>query len=215
MDNWLNNAKAIVEAWYPGMMGGKAIVNILFGDINPSGKLPLTFPRKLSDSPAHKSNRTFPGNKEVFYDEGIFLGYRFYDHEKIEPLFPFGYGLSYTSFEYSDLALNDNQFTGNEKITGELRLKNIGDLTGKEVIQIYVQDLESSIIRPQKELKGFTKELLNPGESKTIHFELDVEDLKFYDEEIHDWKVESGNFKILVGSSAKDIHLESEFYYTA
>ncbi|MFX0133934.1 MAG: glycoside hydrolase family 3 C-terminal domain-containing protein, partial [Candidatus Hodarchaeota archaeon] len=157
MDGWIENVPAVVEAWYAGMEGGNAIANVIFGDVNPSGKLPITFPKKLSDSPAHKSTRTFPGFKEeingkwlrrVFYDEGIFVGYRYFDKENIEPLFPFGYGLSYTTFKYENLQISKKTISKNDKITVSCDIINSGERDGTEVVQLYVQDVESSLKRP-------------------------------------------------------------------
>ncbi len=213
MEGWIDNIPALIEAWYPGMEGGHAIANILFGDVNPSGKLPITFPKKLSDSPAHKSTRTFPGDESVFYDEGIFVGYRHFDTNGIEPLFPFGYGLSYTTFKYENMKINPDKISNNEKFTVSVDVTNSGECTGAEITQLYVQDVEASIERPLKELKGFKKIHLNPGETKEITFELGMEDLSFYDENNNGWKAEKGFFNILIGSSSRDIRLQNQIEY--
>lgn len=213
MDEWLGNVPSVVEAWYPGLEGGYAIADILFGDVNPSGKLPITFPKKLSDSPAHVSNRTFPGDDNVFYDEGIFVGYRHFDTKNIEPLFPFGYGLSYTTFIYENLRVNPEKISNDEKFTVSVDVTNSGECTGAEIVQLYVQDVGSSVERPLKELKRFKKIHLNPGETKQITFELGKKDLSFFDEKNNCWLAEIGIFNILVGSSSRDIRLQSKIEY--
>ncbi|NVM05175.1 MAG: glycoside hydrolase family 3 C-terminal domain-containing protein [Candidatus Helarchaeota archaeon] len=213
MDGWIENVPAVIEGWYAGMDAGNAIADVIFGDVNPSGKLPMTFPKKLSDSPAHKSSRTFPGNKQVFYDEGIFVGYRHFDKENIEPLFPFGYGLSYTTFKYENLQISKKRISKNEKIRVSCDVVNSGKREGAEVVQLYVQDVESSVERPVKELKGFKKINLKSGEKGTVTFELEKQDLSFYDEKDHCWKAESGIFKLFIGSSSRDIRLQDEIEY--
>ncbi|NHI94889.1 MAG: glycosyl hydrolase [Candidatus Lokiarchaeota archaeon] len=213
MEGWLEKIPALIEAWYPGMEGGHAIANVIFGEINPSGKLPVTFPKKLSDSPANTSIRTFPGRENVYYDEGIFVGYRHYDTKQIEPLFPFGFGLSYTSFEYQNLKISPDSIKTNDTLKVSVDITNSGNREGAEIVQLYVQDIEASVERPLKELKGFKKIKLNPEEKKTVEFELLKEDLSFYDEKEHSWRAEKGKFKLLVGSSSRDIRLEGEFNY--
>ncbi|NVM54337.1 MAG: glycoside hydrolase family 3 C-terminal domain-containing protein [Candidatus Helarchaeota archaeon] len=213
MDGWIENVSAVVEAWYAGSEGGNAIADILFGDVNPSGKLPLTFPKKLSDSPAHKSPQTYPGDEKVYYEEGIFVGYRHFDQHDIEPLFPFGHGLSYTTFIYENLQISKSQVSKNDTISVSVDILNAGDRAGAEVVQLYIQDVESSVERPPKELKGFKKIPLNPGEKQTVTFELHKEDLSFYDENENRWKAEKGIFKILLGSSSRDIRLQDEIKY--
>jgi len=214
MNGWIDSVPSVIEAWYGGMEVGKAIANVLFGDVNPSGKLPLTFPKKLSDSPAHKSERTFPGVEEkVFYDEGIYVGYRYFDKEQIEPLFPFGYGLSYTTFNYENLKLNKEKFSKNDTVTVSVDIVNTGNRSGAEIIQLYVQDIESSNDRPPKELKLFEKVKLEPNERKTVELNLNFGDFSFYDDTTHSWVVEPGTFNILLGSSSRDIHLQKEIEY--
>jgi len=213
MDHWINQVPSVVEAWYGGMEAGTAIANVLFGDVNPSGKLTITFPRKLSDSPAHASKKTYPGNDKVFYDEGIFVGYRHFETKNIEPLFPFGYGLSYTTFSYDNLTIDNKKVRGDGVIKVSVNITNTGRLKGKEVVQLYIQDVESSIERPLKELKGFKKINLEPGEMKEVLFELNKDDLSFYNPVENSWVVEKGAFKISVGSSSKDIRLIGEVQY--
>jgi beta-glucosidase len=213
MIDWIEKVPSVIQAWYSGMEAGRAIANIIFGDINPSGKLPITFPKKLSDSPAHASKRTFPGNDKVYYDEGIFVGYRHFDAKKIEPLFPFGYGLSYTTFIYENLKINKSKVSGNEKIIVTVDIKNSGKREGAEVIQLYIQDVQSSIIRPPKELKAIKKISLKPGEKSTIKFELNREAFSFYDEKSKSWITENGEFNLMIGSSSRDIRLQDKIEY--
>ena len=214
MNGWIDIVPSVVEAWYGGMEAGKAIADVLFGDVNPSGKLPLTFPKKLSDSPAHKSERTFPGVEEkVFYDEGIYVGYRYFDKEQIEPLFPFGYGLSYTTFNYENLKIDKERFSKNDTVTVSVDIVNTGNRSGTEIVQLYVQDIKSSTDRPPKELKQFEKVKLEQNERKTVELNLNLGDFSFYDDSTHSWVVEPGTFNILLGSSSRDIHLQKEIEY--
>jgi beta-glucosidase len=199
---WLDEVPALLEAYYPGQEGGNAITRILFGEVNPSGKLPETFPAKLEDNPTFGN---FPGEREkVVYEEGIYVGYRHYDKENIAPLFPFGYGLSYTSFLYKNLQVESSD-EGTFKIS--LEIENTGLVTGKEVIQLYIKDSESSIDKPDKELKGFTKVNLEPGELKTIPIELERDDFSYFDPQLNKWVVEPGEYEILIGTSSRDIRL--------
>ncbi len=210
MIQWIDNVPAIVEAWYPGMEGGLAIADILFGDINPSGKLPITFPKELSDSPAHKSEKTFPGDGEnVLYEEGLFVGYRHFDQQQIEPQFPFGYGLSYTSFEYSNLKLANNLISKDRPVTISIDLTNTGERAGSEIVQLYISANESPIIRPPKELKNFTKVHLEPSETKTVDLQVSLSDLIHYDSRIHNWTYGVGTYTVRIGSSSHDIKFET------
>lgn len=213
MSDWVDKSPVIMQAWYHGMEGGHAIANLLFGDVNPSGKLPVTFPKKLSDSPDHTSKKTFPGNDKVFYDEGIFVGYRHFDTNSIEPLFPFGYGLSYTTFKYENIRITSEKISNDEKFTVSVDITNSGERSGAEIVQLYVQDVEPSVKRPLKELKGFKKVLLKPGERETVTFDLDKSALSFYDEKNGCWKAEKGFFNILIGSSSRDIRLKNQIEY--
>ncbi|MNO22609.1 Thermostable beta-glucosidase B [compost metagenome] len=202
---WLGSVKAVLEAYLGGQALGGAIADLLFGDVNPSGKLAETFPEQLSDNPSYLF---FPGEGDkVEYREGLFVGYRYYDKKKLRPLFPFGYGLSYTTFEYSDLAVNKKQLSDQETLTVTVKVRNTGSVKGKEVIQLYVRDVQSSVMRPDKELKGFDKVELAPGEQKTVTFTLDKRSFAYYDTDIQDWVVESGAFEILMGQSSQHIIL--------
>ena len=211
MIEWIDKVPTVLQAWYGGMEAGNAIAAVIFGDVSPSGKLPITFPKHLLDSPAHKSERTYPGSKDVFYDEGVFVGYRHFDVKNIEPLFPFGHGLSYTNFTYENLQLSKNTLTKDEILVVSVDIINSGDYIGAEIIQLYVQDIESSVERPPKELKGFKKISLKPMERSTLKFEINWEDLSFFNENTGKWTLEKGEFNILVGSSSRDIRLKDKF----
>ena len=207
MESWLQKVPALMQAWYQGMEGGNALANVLFGEANPSGKLACTFPKRLEDSPAHAMGN-YPGKDGVVrYEEGLLVGYRWFDTKNIEPLFPFGYGLSYTRFEYSNLHVNQAQ---DGVMTAEFEVKNVGARAGGEVAQLYVQDLKPRLARPTKELKGFKKVFLKAGESQTVSIPLDRRSFAFYDPERKAWASEKGTFKILVGSSSRDIKLQSD-----
>jgi beta-glucosidase len=206
MTKWADKVKGILQAWYPGMEGGTAIANVLCGTVNPSGKLPVTFPKKLEDSPAHALGE-FPGqNNEVNYKEDIFVGYRYFDTYNVDPQYSFGHGLSYTSFEYKDLKPTVDR----RKATISFILTNSGQRSGAEVAQVYVHDVEASEKRPEKELKGFKKVFLAPGESKTVEIALDEAAFSFYSEEKQAWVLEPGQFKISIGSSSTDLRLSGE-----
>ncbi|MHA1169034.1 MAG: beta-glucosidase family protein [Candidatus Hodarchaeales archaeon] len=215
MGEWIDNVPAILEAWYLGMEGGRAIANVIFGEVNPSGKLPLTFPECISDSPAHASSRTFPGEGlTVHYDEGIHVGYRYFDKKGIKPLFPFGHGLSYTTFDYLSISLDKNTLNSmNDSLNVFIEITNTGSKSGSEIIQVYAEDIESSVERPPKELVGFTKVTLEPGENKIASIVIYGKSLAFYDIQTRSWKVENGDFNILVGSSSGEIHLRERIVY--
>ncbi|HUX96605.1 MAG TPA: glycoside hydrolase family 3 C-terminal domain-containing protein [Bacteroidales bacterium] len=204
---WIDNVNAVVEAYYPGQEGGNAIANILFGKVNPSGKLPETFPLLLSDCPAYGN---YPGEGNIVkYNEGIYVGYRHYDSRNIEPLFPFGHGLSYTTFEYGDLMLKNIK----NSVICRFNVKNTGGVDGAEVVQLYLHDVISSESRPQKELKNFEKVFLKAGETKTVTFTITEEDLSYYSDTHNKWLYESGKFEVLIGSSSRDIRIRGEFFY--
>lgn len=203
---WVDKVKAIIEAWLGGQAGGGAIADALTGKINPSGKLSETFPARLEDTPAFPD---FPDlTKEANYGEGIFIGYRYYDTKKIEPLFPFGFGLSYTTFSYSDLWISATSIKDTDQPSIELKVRNTGRVAGQEIVQLYIHEQRTRVVRPQKELKAFTKITLQPGEEKTVRFELSQRDFAFYDVSIHDWAVNAGKFDILVGGSSRNLALK-------
>lgn len=207
---WVNDVKGILEVYLGGQSVGGAEVDILFGDASPCGKLAETFPKKLSDNPSYL---TFPGEGDkTFYSEGIFVGYRYYDKKEMDVLFPFGYGLSYTQFEYSSLKLSADRITDNDTLKVTVDVKNVGKASGKEIVQLYISDRESRVIRPLKELKGFEKLSLEPGEQKTVEFILDKRSFAYYNTEISDWHVESGEFDIMIGKSSRDIVLTDTVY---
>ncbi len=206
MGPWLAKVPAVLQVWYPGMEGGNAIARVLFGDANPSGKLACTFPKRLEDSPAHAMGN-YPGKDGVVkYEEGLLVGYRWFDTKNVEPLFPFGFGLSYTKFDYSNLRLVPGAKDG--MLTAEFDVRNSGSRDGAEVAQLYVQELKPRLARPVKELKGFGKVFLKAGELKTVSIALDRNAFAFYDPAQKGWASEKGEFKILVGSSSRDIRLE-------
>jgi len=210
---WVNTVPAIVQSWYNGSESGTALASILMGDANPSGKLPFTFFVKLTDNAANSMGEiSYPGiNKEQTYKEGIFVGYRWADKEKIQPLFPFGYGLSYTTFEYGKVTADKKEISKDGKMTFYVTVKNTGNRDGAEVVQLYISDLKSSLPRPVKELKGFKKVFLKAGEEKTIDFTIDKTALSFFDDKQHTWVTESGEFNALVGASSADIKATASF----
>jgi len=209
MSEWADEANAVVQTWYNGMEGGRALAEVIFGDVNPSGKLTATFPRKLEDSPAHKLGE-FPGGETINYGEGIFVGYRYFSTYDVNPLFAFGHGLSYTEFKYDDLEISTNEKSDDIDILVKFKVTNVGEVDGAEVPQVYVSDIEASVERPKIELKGFNKINLKAGETREVEIKLNKKALAFYNLEDKKWTVEPGKFNILVGSSAQDIRLEKD-----
>lgn len=201
------NNHTIVWSWYNGSENGNALTDVLLGKINPSGKLPFTFPASLKESPAHANGEeAYPGvNQEVIYKEGILVGYRWYDTKNIEPLYPFGYGLSYTTYEYSGLHTNKKLYNPSETITITLNLKNTGSYSGKETVQVYVSKNGSKVERAEKELKAFKKVFVNKGGTAAVKINIPVKDLAYFDSESMKWIVEPGEYKILVGSYSRSI----------
>jgi beta-glucosidase len=206
VSRWEGKAKGILQAWYAGMEGGNALAQILFGEINPSGKLPMTFPKKLEDSPAHKLGE-YPGtNLTVHYNEGIFVGYRYFDTYKVEPQYCFGHGLSYTTFQYDKLKVTGATNSAAVRLT----VRNSGKVAGAEVVQVYVKEEKASVERPEKELKAFKKIFLAPGESKVVEISLPESAFQYFDEARNKWVLEPGKFFVEVGSSSRDIRLTGE-----
>jgi beta-glucosidase len=200
---WIEEVDGILETWLPGQAGAGAISDVLFGKVNPSGKIAETFPVKLEDSPAFIN---FPGEEgDVLYGERMFVGYRHYDKRKIEPLFPFGHGLSYTTFEYKDLQVSSENPTDSEGLKVSCIIKNTGNIKGKEIVQLYISDPESRLQRPVKELKKFTKIELAPGESKIVEFDLESRDFSYFNSRLEQWIAESGKYIIKIGASSDDI----------
>jgi beta-glucosidase len=220
MGPWNSIVAAIVYSWYPGQIGNEALAEIIAGATNPSGKLPITIERNFKDSPGYPY---LPEGEELYtgweldfdmdhpvhsieYGEGVFTGYRWYERKAIEPLYAFGHSLSYSTFEYSDLMTNAEKYTVGKDVLVKVDITNTGDVAGKEIVQLYVKDLETSVERPLKELKDFRKVRLKAGEKKTVFFTLTERDFAFWDEDLSDWKIEPGEFEILIGSSSVNIH---------
>ena len=205
---WIDKVDAVLEGYLGGQAGAGGLADVLYGIVNPSGKLAETFPLKLSDTPCY---RYYPGGpKTVEYRESLYIGYRFYDKVEKEVLFPFGHGLSYTSFAYEDLQLSHQQIDENDTLQVQITVRNTGDLEGKEVVQLYVSPIEPTAFRPVAELKGFDKVHLAPGESCQVIFNLDRRAFAHFSTLLNDWQVESGDFRILVGASSRQIHLEGK-----
>lgn len=202
MQEWIDDVSAVVEAWMMGQAGAGAIADVLYGNVNPSGKLSETFPVELTDTPAYIN---WPGGAgKVRYGEGIFVGYRYYEAKELPVLFPFGHGLSYTTFAYSNPKV-PKSFKDIKGLVVSVDVTNTGNMTGKEVVQVYVHDHESSLARPPKELKGFTKVELEPGQTKTVSIPLDFRAFAFYHPGYHRWITEDGEFDIMIGASSADI----------
>ena len=208
--SWKSNVKSIIQSWYLGSESGNALAAILSGEINPSGKLPFSFPKKLKDNGAHYYGElSYPGNGiSQYYKEDILVGYRWHDTKRIDPEYPFGYGLSYTKFNLFDVATNKRTYQLNDTIIINCKVKNIGEVNGKEVVQVYVGKYNSNVKRALKELKGFEKVSLTQGETKQINISIDAKDLAYYNEETSNWVVEKGDYIIYVGNGSKSISKE-------
>jgi beta-glucosidase len=213
MQPWATKVGATLQAWFPGQQGGQALAEILYGKVNPSGKLPITIDKKIEDNPSYASYpdpAAYRGNNpltEMTYSEGLYMGYRGYDKKHTLPLYPFGYGLSYTTFAYSDLKLSTNVLSPGATIDVKFTLTNTGDKAGFEVAQLYVKPVNPTVDRPEKELKGFTKVYLQPGESKIVSIPVDSRSLAYYVEKTDSWDVDAGKFKILVGADSENLTL--------
>lgn len=213
MQPWAKKVGATLQAWFPGQQGGQALAEILYGKVNPSGKLPVTIDKQIEDNPSYASYpdpAAYRGDNaltEMTYSEGLYLGYRGYDKKHAKPLYPFGYGLSYTSFGYSNLKLSSNVMAPGSTVDVTFTLTNTGDKAGFEVAQLYVQPLKPAVDRPEKELKGFTKVYLKPGESKTVSIPIDSRSLAYYVDKTDSWDVDAGKFKILVGADSENLAL--------
>jgi beta-glucosidase len=206
---WIDKVPAVIQLWYDSQEEGNALADVLFGNVNPSGKLPTTIPVRLQDNPAYIN---YPGeNGKVRYGEGLFVGYRYYDKKELAPQFPFGHGLSYTSFEYGNLRLSSDQTAPEQGLDVSLDVTNSGKRAGKEVVQLYVRDIKSSLARPEKELKAFAKIDLAPGETKTVTFHLNREAFWFFDPAKNGWVTEPGEMEVLIGASSRDIRLREKF----
>lgn len=217
---WLDKVPAVLQAWYLGNETGNTLADVLTGAVNPSGKLPYTYYASLDQVGAHKLG-AYPGtpNVDAFgnqiwdipYNEGIFVGYRFIDKNKLKPTFPFGFGLSYTEFEYGDLTLSDKEMTSDGTLKATVTVTNVGKVAGKEIVQLYIGDKKASVERPEKELKGFKKVALQPGETVAVEFEITKDALCYFDADKHEWVAEAGEFEVMVGSSSADIHARKTF----
>ncbi len=209
---WLSKVKGVVECFLGGQAMGSALANILFGKVNPSGKLPVSFPKSLAHTPAYFN---YPGQGgKVHYDEKVFVGYRYYDTKEIEPLFPFGHGLSYTTFTYSDMRLSSNHMTDKENLTVSLKVTNTGTCDGAEIVQIYVKNPKGSVLRPSKELREFAKVYLKAGESRELKFTLEPRAFSYYDTELGCFYAPEGTYEILAAASSADIRLREELVFT-
>jgi beta-glucosidase len=210
---WAGKVKGIIECWLGGQAGGDALADILTGKVNPSGKLSESFAVKLEDTPSYLN---FPGrNGTTIYGEGIFIGYRYYDKKKVAPLFPFGFGLSYTTFAYTGMEISKNAASDTDHVKVSVKVKNTGKVAGKEVVELYVQDENKTIMRPEKELKHFAKVSLQPGEETTVTFELNYRDFAYYSEKVHTWQTSNGKYNILAGGSSADLPLHQSLDITA
>ncbi|TWD52741.1 glycoside hydrolase family 3 protein [Pseudomonas sp. SJZ131] len=213
MQPWAKKVGATLQAWFPGQQGGQALAEILYGKVNPSGKLPVTIDKQIEDNPSYASYpdpAAYRGDNaltEMTYSEGLYLGYRGYDKKHAKPLYPFGFGLSYTTFGYSDMKLSSNVLTPGATVDVKFTVTNKGDKAGFEVAQLYVQPVKPAVDRPEKELKGFTKVYLQPGESKTVSIPLDSRSLAYYVDNTASWNVDAGKFKIRVGTDSEDLAL--------
>ena len=205
IENIDQKASTLVWSWFNGSEGGNALADVLLGKVNPSGKLPWTMPKDLKDSPAHATN-SFPGDEIASYDEGILVGYRWFDTKNIEPLYPFGYGLSYTDFEFSNAKVDKTEaYTNNETIEVSVDVTNTGELDGKEVVQLYVSKADSEVERAAKELKGFDKTMIAAGDTEKVTIEVPVRELAYYDMENKKWTVEPGTYTLKLGNSSRNI----------
>jgi beta-glucosidase len=210
---WIDKVAGVLQAWYPGQECGNAIADVLFGAVNPSGKLPQTFPVRLLDNPAFLN---YPGeNGVVRYGEGLFVGYRYYEKKQIAPLFPFGFGLSYTRFAYANLRLSAETIGPDDALTVSVDVTNTGERAGQETVQLYIGDAEARLARPEKELKGFAKVSLDPGQTATVELTIDRRALSYWDDARHDWAAEPGEFTVLVGGSSHDIQAQASFNLAA
>lgn len=210
---WIDNVGALVHCWYLGSESGTALANVLSGKVNPSGKLPITFAVKQNDYPCFAYGAEgFPGvNYEEYYREGIFVGYRHFDTRGIKARFPFGYGQSYTTFKYGRPTLSSRTIAPNGHLTLTVAVTNTGKRAGKEIVQLYIGDDKASVERPRKELKGFRKIALMPGETRTVTFDITTEDLQFFSEKEHRWVAEPGTFKAYVCASSEDVRGTAAF----
>lgn len=209
--DWIDKVPTLLQTWYAGQQAGNALSKILFGDVNPSGKLPISWEKKLEDNPAYKNYYELPGTKDVKYSEGVFTGYRYYETSSIKPLFPFGFGLSYTRFAFSNLSVTPASASASGPITVSFDVKNIGSRAGAEIAQVYVGDPSATVPRPKMELKAFSRVMLSPGEGRHVTTSLDKRSLAYWDVNSHGWKVDPGKFVVYVGDSSENVPLQHAF----
>lgn len=209
--DWLNQTPALLQTWYGGQQAGNALTKILFGEVNPSGKLPISWEKTLEDNPTYKNYYEPAGTHEVKYSDGIFIGYRYYETSQVKPLFPFGFGLSYTNFAFSNLSVSPSTASATGPIEVAFDVKNTGSVAGAEVAQIYVGDPSATVKRPKMELKGFSRVMLEPGEVRHVTATLDQRSLAYWDMKTHGWKVDPGKFVVYVGDSSENLPLQQDF----
>jgi beta-glucosidase len=207
MTPWIDRVPGLLQAWFPGQEGGTAVAQLLFGEFSPSGRLPISMERRWEDNAVHDSYYPKNGEKKVTYSEGVFVGYRHFDKAGIKPLFPFGFGLSYTSFAYKNLTVSPAKASEGQPITVAFDVSNTGKRAGAEVAQVYVGDHHASVPRPPKELKGFEKVSLKPGETRHVQLTLDRRAFSYYDVQNHKWSIAPGDFDLYVARSAAQIEL--------
>ena len=207
---WIDEVPAYLEQWYPGEQGGTALAEVLFGEVNPSGRLPITFEKKQEDNPSFSNYYPEPGTNKIVYKEGLFVGYRGYEHSGTRPLFPFGFGLSYTTFKVAHLTIKDESTATADKYLVSFDITNSGKRAGAEVAQVYISDMGTSVSRPPKELKGFAKVSLRPGETQHVTVPLDTRSFAYFDADSKVWRSRAGTYKVLVGESSAQIDLTGE-----
>jgi len=211
MSSWIDSVPALVQAWYPGQQGGRALAEILFGDVNPSGRLPVTFEQRWEDNPSHEFYYPNAGTNRIEYKEGVFVGYRGYEKNNVKPVFPFGFGLSYTTFKFSDLKISPaTSATAQSAATVTFSITNTGSRAGTAVAQVYLGNRHSTVSRPLKELKGFTRVALKPAETQQVRVPISARAFCFYDEKAKQWRAEAGTYEVIVGISAEQVELSGE-----
>jgi beta-glucosidase len=215
MSSWIDRVPVLFQAWYPGQEGGTALAEILFGDVNPSGKLPVSFERRWEDNPTHASYYPVGSDKRIEYKEGVFVGYRGYEHNHVKPLFPFGYGLSYTTFNYSNLTIKPVAGVAPTRYEVSFDVTNKGTRAGAEVAQVYVGAPGKEVPRPPKELKGFARVYLRPGEKRRVQIPLDARSFSYYDVANKGWRAEPGEYAIMAGRSSEQIELSGKVNISA
>jgi beta-glucosidase len=209
-EDWIDQTPALLQTWYGGQQAGTALTKILFGEVDPSGKLPISWEKRIEDNPTYKDYYELPGTRDVKYSEGVFLGYRYYETSVVKPLFPFGFGLSYTTFAFSNLSISPKTASSTGPIDVVFDVKNTGSVAGAEVAQIYVGDPSATVKRPKMELKGFSRVMLAPGEIRHVTTTLDKRSLAYWDTATHAWKVDPGKFVVYVGDSSENVPLQQD-----